>query len=257
MQVASWNVNSLNVRLPHVLDWLDKQKPDVLCIQETKMTDEKFPKAAIEEAGYHCEFFGEKTYNGVAILSRTSPSRVQKGFLDDGATDSKRLLEVEIGPVCIIDVYIPNGQEPGSEKYAYKMDWIERLKKHLNENHRPDELLIVCGDFNVAPEDRDVYNPEAVAGQILVSDQERAAIESLSKWGFVDTFRLHNQEGGLFSWWDYRMMAFRRKMGFRIDHIWATLPLAQKCTRSWIDVEPRKLEKPSDHTPVVSEFDIG
>lgn len=254
MLLATWNVNSLNVRLPHVLDWLEKQKPDVLCIQETKLMDDKFPCEAVEKAGYHCEFFGEKAYNGVAVLSRAKPAQIQKGFADDTALDSKRFLEVQIGPVAIINVYIPNGQEVGSEKFRYKLSWIERLASHLRTRHNPAEMLLICGDFNVATEDRDVYDPEALAGQVLFSEQEKAAIDSLRQWGFVDTFRLHNGNGGLYSWWDYRMMAFRRKMGLRIDHIWATESLAKTCTRSWIDVDPRKLEKPSDHAPVLSEF---
>lgn len=256
MQLATWNVNSLNVRLPHVLDWLGKQKPDVLCIQETKLTDDKFPKEALESAGYHCEFFGEKAYNGVAVLSRSNPDKVQKGFLDACDADSKRMLAVQLGPLHVINVYIPNGQEVGCSKYAYKLDWIEKLKRHVNEQHQKNELVIICGDFNVATEDKDVYDPEALAGQILLSDAERAAVESLRQWGFVDTFRLHHQDAGLYSWWDYRMMAFRRKMGMRIDHIWASEPLAGICTRSWIDIEPRKLEKPSDHAPVISEFSL-
>jgi exodeoxyribonuclease-3 len=255
MIIASWNVNSLNVRLPHVLDWLAKQKPDVLCIQETKLTDEKFPKSELEDAGYHCEFFGEKAYNGVAILSRSTPDAVQKGFPDEVASDSKRFLEIRLGSLRIIDVYIPNGQAVGSDKFHYKLKWIERLKVYLNNHHDPQGMTVICGDFNVALENRDVYNPEELTGQILFSDEEKNAVNTLKDWGFVDTFRQHNEESGLYTWWDYRMMAFRRKMGMRIDHIWATAPLAQNCKRSWVDVEPRKLEKPSDHAPVCSEFD--
>lgn len=256
MLVATWNVNSLNVRLPHVLDWLQKHKPGVLCLQETKLTDDKFPGNAFEQIGYHCQFFGEKAYNGVAIISDRKPDAVRKGFPDDTDSDSKRLIETKIGSLHVIDVYIPNGQEVGSEKFHYKLKWIDRLSKYLSDCHRPDELVVLCGDFNVAREDRDVYDPQALAGQILFSDEEKSAIESLRRWGFVDTFRLHHQEAGLYSWWDYRMMAFRRKMGMRIDHLWATEPLSKKCTNSWIDIEPRKLEKPSDHAPVCSEFDV-
>ncbi len=254
MLIATWNVNSLNVRLPHVLDWLQKTKPNVLCIQETKLTDDKFPKAQFEEAGYHCQFFGEKAYNGVAIISDSEPSAVVKGLPGEGPSDSKRFIEARVGPVHVVNVYIPNGQEVGSQKFQYKLAWIERLKSYLKKEHSPDDLLVICGDFNVAYEDRDVYDPALLAGQILFSEEEKSAIKSLMQWGFVDTFRLHHQESGLYSWWDYRMMAFRRRMGLRIDHIWATAPLAGKCRASFIDVEPRRLEKPSDHAPVASEF---
>lgn len=254
MIIASWNVNSLAVRLPHVLAWLDAVGPDVLCLQETKCIDEKFPRAEIEASGYHCEFFGEKTYNGVAILTRGMPDAVVKGFPSDGPSDSKRLIEVELYGVTIVCVYIPNGSEVGSEKYQYKLAWMDKLGEHLAERHDAGQMLAVCGDYNIAPDDRDVYDPEALAGTILVSDAERAALEKLRQWGLVDTFRLHEQGAGFYSWWDYRQAAFRRNMGLRIDHIWATRPLADKCVRSLIDREPRKLEKPSDHAPVYAEF---
>ncbi len=257
MIVATWNVNSLNVRLSHVIDWLQRCQPEILCIQETKLTDDKFPVDAFAQAGYHCEYFGEKAYNGVSIISKGIPTAIQKGFPDDAQSDSKRFIEITVGPISIINVYIPNGQEVGSEKFHYKLAWIERLKNYLKMHHQPEDMVVICGDFNVAVEDRDVYDPSAMAGQILFSEAEKSAIQSLYDWGFIDTFRLHHKESGLYSWWDYRAMAFRRKLGLRIDHIWATRPLASVCTRSWIDVEPRKLEKPSDHTPVASEFKTG
>lgn len=256
MLIATWNVNSLNVRLGHLLDWLDKHKPDVVCIQETKLTDDRFPIDAIRQAGYHSEFFGEKAYNGIAVLSKAEPSSVQKGFPGDCPEDPKRFLRVVIGTVSIICVYVPNGQEVGSPKFQYKLEWLKRLKEFLCRHHNPDELIAICGDFNVALEDRDVYNPELLAGQILFSEEEKCAVRSVMEWGLVDSFRLHNAQGGLYSWWDYRMMAFRRKNGLRIDYICVTEPLARLCARSWIDVEPRKLEKPSDHAPVISEFTL-
>jgi len=256
MIIASWNVNSIAVRLPHVLDWLAAVNPDVLCLQETKSVDEKFPREAFEKAGYHAEFFGEKTYNGVAIISKEAPSRVQKGFIGDGAADSKRLLEAQFGPVTVVDVYIPNGSEVGSEKYSYKMSWLEKLREHLSGAHSPDKMLVVCGDYNIAPDDRDVYDPAEWGEQILCSPGERSALENVRAWGLTDTFRIHEQAAGHFSWWDYRQAAFRRNMGLRIDHIWATAPLAELCTRSWIDKAPRKLEKPSDHAPVAAEFRV-
>ncbi|HEY9868944.1 MAG TPA: exodeoxyribonuclease III [Candidatus Obscuribacterales bacterium] len=256
MIIASWNVNSISVRLPHLLEWLKQHQPHVMCLQETKTVDEKFPLKPIEEAGYHCEFHGEKAYNGVAVLSRQQPSFVQKGFPGDAETASRRFLEVKVGPLHVLNVYVPNGSEVGSDKYFFKLKWFEQLKHHLRSRHKPGELLIVCGDFNVAPEERDVYDPVALANQILFSPDERAALESVKEWGLVDTFRQHNQEAGQYSWWDYRMAAFRRNMGLRIDHILATRPASEKCTRAWIDKEPRKLEKPADHAPVAAEFSV-
>lgn len=254
MIIASWNVNSISVRLPHLLEWLDKNRPNVLCLQETKATDDKFPREAIENVGYYCEFYGEKAYNGVAIISDQKPSRVQKGFPGDLDTAARRFLEVQVGALHILNVYVPNGSEIGSDKFYYKLSWITQLENHLRERHRPEELLAICGDFNVAPEERDVYDPLTLADQILFSPAERQALDSVMSWGLVDTFRLHNQEAGHYSWWDYRMMAFRRNMGLRIDHVLATEPLAKKCARAWIDKGPRKLEKPSDHAPIASEF---
>lgn len=257
MKIATWNVNSLNVRLQHVLAWLDKENPDLLCLQETKLTDDKFPVKELNEIGYHSQFFGEKAYNGVAILSKTAASRVQKGFPGCQDGDAKRFIEVQVGQLTAVNVYIPNGQDVGTQKYAFKLDWMERLKQYLLSHHSAEEKLVICGDFNVALEDRDVYNPDELAGQILFSSPEKEAAEAIKQWGFVDTFRIHNSDGGLFSWWDYRLMSFRRKRGLRIDHIWATHSLAATCTHSWIDVEPRKLDKPSDHAPVVSIFDVN
>jgi len=256
MIIASWNVNSITVRLPHLLAWLAQHKPNVMCIQETKSIDDKFPRETIEKAGYHCEFYGEKAYNGVAIISDRVPTRVQKGFPGDSEAAARRFLEVEVGGVYVLNVYVPNGSEVGSDKFFYKLRWLEQLQNHLGGNHGHDEFLVVCGDFNVAPEERDVYDPVLMADQILFSPDERAALSSVTQWGLVDTFRLHNQESGQFSWWDYRMMAFRRNMGCRIDHILASRALSEKCSRAWIDKAPRKLEKPSDHAPVVAEFDV-
>ncbi len=256
MIIASWNVNSITVRLPHLLDWLSQHKPNVMCIQETKATDEKFPREAIENTGYYCEYYGEKAYNGVAIICDQVPTRVQKGFPGDPESASKRFLEVQIGPVHVINVYVPNGSEVGSEKFFYKLRWMQQLENHLGGNHTNDELLAICGDFNVAPEERDVYDPVAMADQILFSQDERAALKSVTQWGLIDTFRIHNQEPGQYSWWDYRMMAFRRNMGCRIDHILASRSLSEKCSRAWIDKAPRKLEKPSDHAPVAAEFSL-
>lgn len=254
MKIATWNVNSLSVRLPHVLDWLGKHKPNVLCIQETKMVDEKFPVDKFSELGYHCSYAGEKAYNGVAVISDCTPDSIQKGFRPEGEFTARRFLEVTIGPVHIINVYVPNGSQVGSEKFFYKLRWLEKLAAHLYDNHRADELLALCGDYNIAPEDRDVFSVEQMTGQILFSDQEHAALEAIRSWGLTDSFRIHQPEGGHYSWWDYRLNAFKRKMGLRIDHIWVSKPMAEKCTGSLIDIEPRKLERPSDHAPIISEF---
>ncbi len=254
MLVASWNVNSLAVRLPQLTEWIMAVNPDVICLQETKLIDEKFPQAELAALGYNFEFFGEKTYNGVAIISRLPLQNVVKGFLEEEEPRAKRFIEAKIGDVYILNVYIPNGQRVGSEKYEYKLKWLHSLQKHLDNQHKSESKLLLCGDFNIAPHDLDVYKPSEVQGTIMVSDVERNKLEEIRKWGFVDAFRMHNGEGGLFSWWHYRMGAFRRNMGFRIDHIWVTESLSHDCVRSWIDKDPRKAERPSDHAPILAEF---
>lgn len=254
MILASWNVNSLSVRLDHLLTWMKENKPNIVCLQETKSVDEKFPCEAIANLGYQCEYFGEKTYNGVAILSDRPIGKIQKGFVGEPAANSKRFIEAEIDGIKILNSYIPNGQAVGSEKYIYKLNWLKSLKEHLEKMHNPGDPTILCGDFNVAPEDIDIYDPAAMAGTIMCSEEERLALDEIRSWGFIDAYRLHEQGAGNYSWWDYRMAAFRRNMGFRIDHIWITQPLKDKCIRSWIDKSPRKLERPSDHAPVAVEF---
>ncbi len=256
MIVASWNVNSISVRLPQVLDWITANEPDILCLQETKVVDERFPKAEFEELGYQLAVYGEKTYNGVAIASKLPLANVQKGFKVEVGPGSRRLIAADAGPLRILNVYIPNGSAVGSDKYYYKLAWLSALKNHIDESYRRDDLLIMCGDFNIACEDRDIYNPEEVAGTIMCSDVERKALNAVKDWGLIDVFREHHQDSGLYTWWDYRMGAFRRNVGFRIDHIWASRPLAPLCKAILIDREPRKLERPSDHAPVFAEFDV-
>lgn len=256
MILATWNVNSVNKRLPQLLDWLKQIKPNVLCLQETKTTDDKFPRSEIEALGYHVECYGEKAYNGVAIISDSPLGSVERGLDSEVGPSSKRIIAGSYGNIRVVDVYIPNGGEPGSEKYSYKLQWIQALKQQLVKKHDPSELLVITGDFNVAPEDIDVFDPAAASGGILVSKQEREAIEDLRSWGLVDVFRKQHQGGGFYSWWDYRMNAFRRNMGFRIDHVWATEALSEKVRSIYIDKEPRKLEQPSDHAPVVAEFKL-
>ncbi len=256
MLLASWNVNSIAVRLPQVLSWLESVNPDALCMQETKTVDEKFPQEAFESAGYQCQFFGERSYNGVAIISKHQIEKVQKGFFEEAEPAARRFIEAKVGPLYVLNAYIPNGQSVGSDKYEYKMRWLQSLKTHLQVQHDPNTPLVLCGDFNIAPDDLDVYKPAEVVGSIMCSEAERKSLALIKEWGFEDAFRLHNSQGGEFSWWDYRMGAFRRNMGFRIDHIWATKAAAQSCSRAWIDRAPRKQERPSDHAPIIAEFNL-
>ena len=254
-KIATWNVNSLKVRLGHVLDWLAAEKPDVLALQETKTVDENFPVEQIEAAGYQAAFAGQKTYNGVATLS-LAPSEEIVTDLPGLEDPQRRILASTIGGVRVLDVYVPNGSEVGSEKYAYKLDWLEKLRDFVSAELSRHPRLVVLGDFNIAPEDRDVHDPEAWRGKILCSDPERFALGALLDLGLSDLFRRFDQEERLFSWWDYRMMGFRRNHGLRIDLILGSKALAEACTSCRIDKEPRRLERPSDHTPVVAEFDL-
>ena len=253
MKLAAWNVNSLKVRLPHLTDWLAKTQPDIVCLQELKLEDAKFPRAELEAAGYQAAISGQKTYNGVAILARAGLSEVSIG-IPGFADEQKRVIAATVAGVRSICVYCPNGQAVGSEKYDYKLRWFAALKEYLAAEMARHPQLAVAGDFNVAPEDRDVHDPKAWEGQVLVSDAERAALRALTSLGLADSFRLFEQAEKSFSWWDYRMMGFRRNAGLRIDHILVSAALASRCTSSSIDKEPRKLERPSDHAPVIAEF---
>ncbi|MCI0339498.1 MAG: exodeoxyribonuclease III [Acidobacteria bacterium] len=256
MKIATWNVNSILVRLPQALQWIESNNPDVLCIQETKCVDEKFPATAFRELGYQIEVFGQPTYNGVAILSRLPMSNVRRGLHDDQPDAQRRLIAATINSVRIINVYVPNGQAVGTDKYEFKLAWLGRLRTFFDTQCDVKEPLVICGDFNIAPEDRDVHDPALWAGKILCSDAERAALQVVRQWGLIDVFRQHHEEAGFFSWWDYRAGAFRRNHGLRIDHLWATESLAKKSTGAWIDKIQRALEKPSDHAPVLAEFAI-
>ncbi len=253
MKIATWNVNSLNVRLPHVLDWLATHAPDCLCLQETKLEDARFPREAIEAAGYRVAFAGQKTYNGVALLAKAEPADVVTalpGFPDE----QKRVLAATCGGVRVIDLYVPNGQSVDSDKYRYKLAWLAALTEWLKEERTRHPRLVVVGDFNIAPEDRDVHDPKAWAGQILCSEREREAFRGLLDLGLKDAFRLFAQPEKVFSWWDYRMNGFRRNLGLRIDHILVSPALAEQCIACTVDTAPRGLERPSDHAPVVAEF---
>lgn len=253
MKLATWNVNSLKVRLPQVLQWLADNPVDVLCLQETKLTDDKFPVAEIEAAGYQVAFTGQKTYNGVALLSRHPMTDVVKNnpHFDDL---QQRLISATIQGIRVVCAYIPNGQTIDSDKYQYKLQWLDALRTWLTQECQSHPDLALLGDYNIAPEDRDVYDPIAWEGQVLCSDAERAAFDRLLNLGLKDSFRLFEQAPKSFSWWDYRQMGFRLNKGLRIDHILLTAPLAARCTACVIDKIPRKWEQPSDHAPVVASL---
>ncbi|EXI88448.1 MAG: Exodeoxyribonuclease III [Candidatus Accumulibacter regalis] len=253
MKIASWNVNSLKVRLPQLLDWLAAQKPAVVCLQETKLDDPFFPKAELEAAGYHVVFSGQKTYNGVALLTREPPTDVVFGN-PLHADPQKRLLAATVSGICFICAYVPNGQAVGSDKYAYKLAWLDALIDWIAAQLAENPRLVLAGDFNIAPDDRDVHDPAAWAGQILCSAAERAAFQRLLDLGLRDSFRLFEQPEKSFSWWDYRMLGFQKNRGLRIDHILLSTALAGRCTGAEIKRDLRKLERPSDHAPVTAEL---
>lgn len=253
MKFAAWNVNSLKVRLPQLLDWLAREQPDAVCLQETKVEDHNFPLQDIECAGYRAVFSGQKTYNGVAILAREPPEAVEYGiggFIDP----QKRVISATVNDVRLVCAYVPNGQSLDSDKYRYKLDWLNAFSTWLDAESKKHDRIAVLGDFNIAPEDRDVHDPKAWEGQVLCSPAERAAFQELISIGFKDSFRLFDQPEKSFSWWDYRMNAFQRKMGLRIDHILLSDGLAGDCRSSRIDFATRKNERPSDHAPVIAEF---
>jgi exodeoxyribonuclease-3 len=265
MKIATWNVNSLRVRLPQLRDWLAAAQPDVVALQETKLTDPDFPVAELREAGYESAFSGQKTYNGVAVIARSAllgGSALAADVTDiPGVDDPQRrvlatTLPVASGSVRVIDLYVPNGQAVGSEKYAYKLGWLAGLRRWLRDEAARHPRLVVLGDFNIAPEDRDVHDPKAWEGNVHVSEPERAALRGLIDDGLIDVFRRFEQPERSYSWWDYRAAAFRRNHGLRIDLILASAELAQRCSACVIDREPRTAERPSDHTPVVATFDI-
>ena len=254
MRLATWNVNSLRVRLPHLVDWLARAQPDVACLQETKIEDSNFPLAELRSAGYEAVYCGQKAYNGVAILAREQPSEVQHG-IPDFADDPKRVIAATVGELRVVCLYAPNGQAVGSDKYQYKLRWYDGLAAWLSRESERHPSLAVLGDLNVAPEDRDVHDPKRWAGQIHASDGERAAMRRLiDEVGLADAFRLFEQPPQEFSWWDYRLAAFQRNWGLRIDHVLLSPALAQRCVGCSIDKSPRRLERPSDHAPVIAEL---
>ena len=256
MRITTWNVNSLRVRMEHLSRWLADHAVDAMALQELKLADEHFPHAEIEALGLHAICYGQKTYNGVAILSRSEATECAMGVPGDG-DPQRRVIAASVGPVRLVNVYVPNGQAVGSEKYTYKLAWLERLRGYLASLLEAHEHLLVVGDFNIAPEDRDVHDPAAWEGSVHVSSPEREALAKIGSLGLVDLFRRFEQPKNSWSWWDYRMNAFRRDHGLRIDLMLASKALAARCTACTIDRTPRTWERPSDHAPVTAEFDIG
>ena len=256
MKIASWNVNSLKVRLPHLLDWLAEAQPDVVCLQELKLEDQNFPRAEIEAAGYHAAFAGQKTYNGVALLAKAPIGEVTVGnplFADE----QKRLISGTVDGIRVVCAYMPNGQEVGCDKYDYKLRWLAALADWLSSELQAYPRLALCGDYNIAPDERDVHDPQRWQDCILVSEPERAAFRRFIDLGLVDSFRLFAQPEKTFSWWDYRMLGFQKNQGLRIDHILLSAPLAAQCTAAGIDRAPRKRERPSDHAPVWASLTVA
>ncbi len=254
MKIAAWNVNSLKVRLPHLLDWLAAERPDAVCLQETKLEDSRFPVEEIAAAGYQVAYCGQKTYNGVALLAREPITDVVCGnprFPDE----QKRLISGSLAGLRVVCAYVPNGQAVDSDKYRYKLAWLAALADWLEEELKTHPQLVLAGDFNIAPADRDVHDPAAWAGQILCSDAERAAYRRLLDLGLSDSFRLFDQPEKTYSWWDYRMLGFQKNLGLRIDHVLLSPPLVARCTAAAIDRAPRKRERPSDHAPAYADLE--
>jgi len=255
MKIVSFNVNSLRARLPIVLQWLSETRVDVLCVQETKVQDIDFPTDEFERSGYGYAFKGQKSYNGVAIFSRSEITNTQFGF-DDEPKDQARLIKTEINGIVIVNTYIPQGHSPESEKFEYKLNWFNRLLTFFDKNFKPADPILWVGDFNIAPQPIDVYDPEGLLGHVCFHPEVHKALEEVMQWGFVDVFRMYCDQPGQYTFWDYRLgNSVKRNLGWRLDHIMATQPLARKAVACYIDKEPRLAERPSDHTPIVAEFD--
>ncbi len=258
-KIATWNVNSLRVRLPHVLQWLAATQPDVLALQEIKMPTEDFPFAELRAAGYDAIVSGQKTYNGVAILVKGAGRHQTTDIITDIPElndHQRRVLAVTIDGIRVLNLYVPNGESIQSEKYKYKLNWLEHLKLYLQHELKQNPQMIILGDFNIAPDARDVFDPNALENQVLFSEPERAEFNSILSLGYLDCFRLHTQPEKIFSWWDYRLNAYKRNRGLRIDHILASLALAKRCSNTLIDKDPRGWERPTDHAPVIGIFDV-
>jgi exodeoxyribonuclease-3 len=256
MKFATFNTNSVRARLPIILDWLERERPDILVLQETKVQDKDFPFEPFKEVAYHATFRGQKSYNGVAIISKHPLGEIHMD-LHDGGNEEARFISARICDIPIIDVYVPQGFSPGTEKFEYKLRWLRDFLTYMEENHEPDMPLLLAGDFNVALEPIDVFDPEGLRGEVGFHPDEQSLMRELLDWGLVDIFRKHEPAGGQYTFWDYRIPnALKRKMGWRIDYILATTPLAEKSQNAWIDTEARTREKPSDHTFLVAEFRV-
>ena len=259
MRIASFNANSIRNRLPIILNWMNENQCDVLCVQETKVQDHEFPLDEIEKAGYYCIFRGQKTFNGVAIISKCEPRNVE---LDSGlgiGDEEARFIKAVYNGVAVVNTYIPQGTAVDSPRFQFKLDWIRSMRDYFQRDLTPDDPIVWTGDFNVAREPIDVYDPEGLFGSVCFNPEEHKALDYVREWGFVDVFRMHHPgEANQFTFWDYRVPnALKRRIGWRLDHIWATMPLAEKSSNCWVDIAPRLLEKPSDHTFIVADFDIG
>jgi exodeoxyribonuclease-3 len=255
VKIATWNVNSIRARLPRLLDWLRREQPDVACLQETKVVDDQFPFAEIEALGYRCAVHGQKTYNGVALLTRTPAHDVVRGLPDDTPDAERRVIAATVGGVRVVSVYAPNGTALDSPRYADKLAWYRRLRGWLDRAAPPEAPLVLAGDFNVAPEDRDVWDVAQWRGQLLFTEPEKAALRHLMGWGLTDLLRRHHPDESIFTWWDYRGGAFHRGWGLRIDHVLASASMAARCSGAAVHRDERKGEKPSDHAPVMAHFE--
>jgi exodeoxyribonuclease-3 len=256
LKIATLNANGVRARLPVIIDWLGKESPQILCLQETKVQDVDFPVQAFKDLGYHCVFRGQKAYNGVALISSKPPESVHFGFGDSDAAEEPRLLAATFGDFAVVNTYVPQGYAPDSEKFQYKLRWLERLRAYFDRFYKPASPVVWLGDFNVAPEAIDVYDPARLLGRVGFHPEEHKALAAVKSWGFVDVFRKHEPGEKMYSFWDYRIRnAVDRGLGWRLDHIWATAPMARTSTRAWIDVAPRVSSRPSDHTFVAAEFE--
>ena len=255
MRIVTWNVNSIRARLPRVLPWLEANRPEVVCLQETKCIDEQFPRAELEDLGYHIESFGQKTYNGVAILSLSTPEDVVRGLPDDDEDAQRRVIGATIDGVMVLDLYVVNGKAVGDEKYDFKLNWMERVADLVRERYPMNEKVVVTGDFNVTFDDRDIYDADAWRGKILCSEPERAALAKIMEPGLVDALREFHEEPAIYTWWDFRTRGYQRGNGLRIDHFLVSPPALAAARAVEVDVEERGREKPSDHAPVILTLD--
>ena len=256
MKLVTWNINSIRARTQRLVGWLDANRPDVVCLQETKVEDGQFPLEAIEKVGYRAVMYGQKSYNGVAILSTAELTDVARGFGDDPADDEARVIAATTHGIRVVNVYVPNGQDLTSDRYPYKLAWYGRLRAFLERTTSPDQPVVVCGDMNVTADDQDVWSPEAWRDQIHCSPPEREALAAMRGWGLDDVFRVLRPEGGVWSWWDYRGVSFFKDQGLRIDHILTTKVLTAKCASCVIDRNARKGQDASDHAPVIATFGL-